>query len=91
MCVILPRKSLGIHVGQQRYAFRTGWRGGMSCLAPKINLQSLQCERQVSTLVVILSIPVKFLLLESSAHSLASKTRNLRISMKEDAKKKIPN
>jgi hypothetical protein len=35
-----------------------------------------------SLILFILSIPVKFLLLELSAHNLASKTRNLGISIK---------
>jgi hypothetical protein len=39
-----------------------------------------------SLILFILSIPVKFLLLELSAHNLASKTRNLRISMKKNRK-----
>jgi hypothetical protein len=37
-------------------------------------------------ILFILSIPVKFLLLELSAHNFASKTRNLRISMKKEEK-----
>jgi hypothetical protein len=37
-------------------------------------------------ILFILSIPVNFLLLELSAHNLASKTRNLRISMKKEEK-----
>jgi hypothetical protein len=39
-----------------------------------------------SLILFILSIPVKFLLLELSAHNLAGKTRNLRISMKKNRK-----
>jgi hypothetical protein len=42
-----------------------------------------------SLILFILSIPVKFLLLELSARNLASKTRNRGISMKKEKKQKF--